>query len=122
MGNELYVKIGKRIQSARKEAGLSQQEVADQMKLSDVGYGMFERGARQISIEYLVDLSRILSKPVTYFLGIPSDLTPDEEEALHLYRSIGSKGLKGVAIASLKSLADVPDEIKPVKPATSRQG
>ena len=52
-----YAKIGKRIRRARERLGLSQRDVAEQLSLSDVGYGAFERGDRQISIEYLFALS-----------------------------------------------------------------
>lgn len=91
MSENVYVAIGKRIRAARLKAGLTQQDVADQLKLTNVGFGAFERGDRQISVEYLVAIADILGHPVTYFLGIPEELTTDEKDLIRLYRAASRK-------------------------------
>jgi transcriptional regulator with XRE-family HTH domain len=67
---ELKKEIGKKLKRAREGKGLSQEELAKQIGLSKVGYGAFERGSNLIALNYLLELSRILQKPVTYFFPI----------------------------------------------------
>jgi transcriptional regulator with XRE-family HTH domain len=100
---EIYVNIGKRIRRAREHAGMSQQQVADQIGLSDVGYGAFERGTRQISLEYLFALSRVLHRSVPWFLGLDSDLSEEEDRLLSLYRS-APPGAKEMVLATVEAM------------------
>jgi transcriptional regulator with XRE-family HTH domain len=94
--------IGKRIRSARVAAGLTQREVAEALKLSHVGFGDIERGKNEPSLQYLEHLSRILGKPVTWFLGIETDLAEDEEELLHAYRQISDDRIKALLLNMAK--------------------
>ena len=54
--------------AAREEAGLSRADVGAALGLSERGYGHLEAGRHLLSIEYLLQLPRILGKSVTYFL------------------------------------------------------
>jgi transcriptional regulator with XRE-family HTH domain len=62
--------IGRRIQRARKEAGMTQGDLGrawggkSHAAVSDV-----ERGATSVAASSLAELSKILGKPVTYFFG-----------------------------------------------------
>ncbi len=70
-----YVKIGRKLQEAREEAGLSQEELAKQIGCTQASLSNYERGRRRL---YLADLQRIgqlLGKQLTYFL----DETEEEE-------------------------------------------
>lgn len=69
--NQLKETIGRRLKQARKECDLTQDEVAERLGLSSVGYGSFERGANLIALNHLIEVSRILGKPLTYFLPTP---------------------------------------------------
>lgn len=97
--------ISQRLVEARKDLGMSQQDVADKLGLSQVGYGDFERGRTLPSIDYLMEVARILQKPVTYFLGIDGDLPPDEGELLAIYRSIPRSEAREIAVDVLRQLA-----------------
>jgi transcriptional regulator with XRE-family HTH domain len=99
--------IGKRIRSARVAAGLTQREVAEALKLSHVGFGDIERGKNEPSLQYLEHLSRILGKPVTWFLGIETELADDEAELLHAYRSIEDEALRRLALKVVKEAAGI---------------
>lgn len=70
--------IGHKLKQARQEAGYTQDEMADLLGLSQVGYSAFERGRTLISIEYLLQLPRILDRPITYFLP-DSAVSPAEK-------------------------------------------
>lgn len=76
---DIRKEIGRKLKEARREMEYSQEEVADQLGLSKVGYGAFERGDNLISIEYLLQLPRILDRPITYFLP-DSAVSPAEKQ------------------------------------------
>jgi transcriptional regulator with XRE-family HTH domain len=72
-----YEKIGKKLQEAREEAGLSQEELARKIGCTQASLSNYELGKRRL---YLADLQRIgqlLGKQITYFL----DESPGQESA-----------------------------------------
>ena len=86
----LAVTIANRLRNAREGAGLKQEDVAQALRLSPVGYDHFERGDRLIGVEYLVRLAKLYGKPVAWFLGMPSieGLTAEEDDIVHEYRKM----------------------------------
>ena len=72
----LKTEIGNRLKMAREESGYSQQNLADLIGLTKVGYGALERGQNLVSLQHLIPLARILNKPLAYFL--PSHVSPEE--------------------------------------------
>jgi len=81
-------RIAQRIKAARKAAHLTQQDVADRLGMSDVGFGDIERGKSQPNIEYLFQLSSILGRSVEHLLGLDNGLSADEDELLARYRTL----------------------------------
>lgn len=68
-----YEEIGRKLQKAREEAGLSQEELAKKLGCTQASLSNYELGKRRL---YLADLQRIgnlLGKPVTYFLENSED-------------------------------------------------
>lgn len=64
-------KFGERIRSLRKEAGLSQEELADAAGLHRTYIGAIERGERNISLINIVQLARALRvKPASLLEGL----------------------------------------------------
>jgi transcriptional regulator with XRE-family HTH domain len=61
--------VGGRLRQARVEAGLTQEALAEQLGLTGVGYGGMERGRTLIGVDVLLEVCRILGRPVTYFIG-----------------------------------------------------
>jgi transcriptional regulator with XRE-family HTH domain len=88
MADALKKKIGARLRQAREDKGLTQEDVAHLLGLTDVGYGAYERGQRLIPVDFLIKLTGILDRSVNYFLDspAPNGLTPEEEEIVKLYR------------------------------------
>ena len=74
---KLKAEIGKKLKAAREEKGMSQEHVATMLGLSKVGYGALERGKNLIGLQYLVMLTFILEKPITFFL--PSHVLTEAE-------------------------------------------
>ncbi len=75
--DKLKEEIGDKLREAREEKSMSQDEVAKMLGLSKVGYGALERGKNLISLNYLIALTYILQKPITYF--IPGQYLTEEE-------------------------------------------
>jgi transcriptional regulator with XRE-family HTH domain len=64
-----YKLIGKRIKEARKEAGLTQEKMAEILDVS-IGYvSQVERGTTKISLDLLGAVSSILKKDLSYFVS-----------------------------------------------------
>ena len=85
-GDNLEIAL-RRVREARKEAGLSQAELGDKLGMSRAGYGHLESGTNLMTLEDLFQISRILGRPVEYFLGLDTELTEDEGQLLALYRT-----------------------------------
>lgn len=73
--------MGPRIAALRREAGLSQAELAKRLQVSPSAMGMYEQGRREPSAEILVAISRELDVSTDYLLtGIPKSAA--EEDAM----------------------------------------
>ena len=71
---------GARIAALRRQAGMSQAQLAARLGVSASAVGMYEQGRREPSGDVLVELGRIFGVSVDYILtGTPS---PQEEERL----------------------------------------
>ena len=92
--------MGARIAALRREAGLSQAELAQRLRISASAMGMYEQGRREPSIQTLVKLAQTLGVTTDYLLtGVPG---PEQAEAMH--RMLLSR----ITAADLR-LADRPD-------------
>lgn len=60
--------LGPRIAAARKQAGLSQAELAERLKISPSAMGMYEQGRREPSVQTLVALATELGVSTDYLL------------------------------------------------------
>lgn len=94
----------RRLRAARQEAGLSQEEVGKRLGLSRSGYAHLEDGSRLLTLDDLAHLSRILSRPVEYFLGLDTGLTGREERVVTLFRLAESAGYGDVVIGAVHAL------------------
>lgn len=70
--------IGERIAQKRKELGMSQEALGEQLGVSRQAIYKWESGAALPEIEKLVALSRIFSVPVGWLLGVEED-TPGQD-------------------------------------------
>lgn len=62
--------FGKRLRCARTSTGLHQKEVASKINLSTSGYGYYEQGRSEPSLETLKQIALILNVSTDYLLGI----------------------------------------------------
>lgn len=78
-----YKTIGLNIRAARREAGLTQEQVAEQLKMSQLHFGRLERGERPASLEQIAQIAQALHVPLAVLLNgcvIDEDFSarPDE--------------------------------------------
>lgn len=66
---EIDAAIGKRIQQRRKETGLSAEELAEKIGVSQQQFSRYERGATKINIAHLVNIAVILDTPISWFFA-----------------------------------------------------
>ncbi len=98
--------IGLRVQAARKETGLSQEDLGRRLGLSKGGYGQYERGLHPFTADQLFQLASILDRSVQYFLGLDNGLTPDEDRMLSLYRRARAMGLEDLFTRMAEAITD----------------
>lgn len=68
-----YKEIGRRLQKAREEAGLSQEELARKLGCTQASLSNYELGKRRIYSADLQRIGEILGKSITYFLENPEE-------------------------------------------------
>ena len=64
-----YKTIGQNIRLARREAGLTQEQIAEKLKMSQLHFGRLERGERPASLEQIAQIARTLSVPLASLLN-----------------------------------------------------
>ena len=72
--------LGQRIAQKRKELGLSQESLGEQLGVSRQAIYKWENGVSLPELEKLLSLSRIFSVPVGWLLGAEDPL-PQEDQA-----------------------------------------
>ena len=65
-----------RIRDLREDHDLTQQQVADYLKIRQNTYSQYETGSRQIPVEVLVALAVLYKTSTDYLLGITDCKTP----------------------------------------------
>ena len=66
--------LGQRIRSARRDAGLSQGQLAGALNTTQSAISLYEAGQRSVGIDMLLNVARILNRPLHYFLGEDGDM------------------------------------------------
>ncbi len=75
----IYKNIGKKIQLAREEAGLSQEELASRLGYTQAALSNYELGKRRLYLANIEQIARELNKPLNYFLD-ESTVTANAEQ------------------------------------------
>ena len=72
--------IGSRIAALRRGAGLSQAQLAQQLKISPSAIGMYEQGRREPGAQMLAELSRLFGVSIDYLVTGKPELPADEQQ------------------------------------------
>jgi transcriptional regulator with XRE-family HTH domain len=97
--------VTERVIQAREAAGLSKTDLAAKLGLSKQGYQAYERYQVHFTVAQIFTIARIVGRPVEYFLGLDTGLTPDEERALSYYRAAREEGRGEITLRTLAALA-----------------
>ena len=73
----VFREIGKRIQQAREEDGITQEELAARLGCTQSALSNYELGKRRLYLNLLTQIARVLNRPLEYFM----DTTGDEDAA-----------------------------------------
>lgn len=97
------IRLGKRIQRARKEAGLTQEELSLKIGLSLSHYQAFENGYRGTTLSNIYKIAVILDRSLDYLFGLEvcgktdvfpdilkliNRMTPEEQQRLHAHLAL----------------------------------
>lgn len=74
-----YKSIGRQLQLAREEAGLSQEQLAARVGCSQSTLSNYEKGKRRIYLAQLEKIAEVLQKPIDHFMQ-PVQERPDAVE------------------------------------------
>ena len=85
--------LGIRIAALRREAGLSQAQLAQKLQISPSAMGMYEQGRREPSLQLLGDISKIFGVSTDYLItGIPHPQDAATVEQLLTGRILSAEG------------------------------
>ena len=65
-----------RLRDLREDHDLSQQYVADYLKMKQPQYSRYERGLRDIPTDILIQLAKLYNTSTDYLLGLTSEIKP----------------------------------------------
>ena len=86
------MEFSERLKDLRKQAGLTQVDVAEKLGISQPAYASWERGVKKPTQENLVKIAQILNVSVDYLVGNSEEKT-DELDNIELLFRMNSNGL-----------------------------
>ena len=86
------MEFSERLKDLRKQAGLTQVDVAEKLGISQPAYASWERGIKKPTQENLVKIAQVLNVSVDYLVGNSEERT-DELDNIELLFRMNSKGL-----------------------------
>lgn len=86
------MEFSERLKKLRKQAQLTQVDVAEKLGISQPAYASWERGVKKPTQENLVKIAQILNVSVDYLVG-NSEEKSDEIDNIELLFRMNSKGL-----------------------------
>lgn len=86
------MEFSERLKDLRKQAELTQVDVAEKLGISQPAYASWERGVKKPTQENLVKIAQILNVSVDYLVGNSEERT-DELDNIELLFRMNSKGL-----------------------------
>ncbi len=67
VSDTIRARRGARMFARRRQMGISQGEIGNELEMSGAGYGMYERGINGIDIDHLPTIARHLDVPIKWF-------------------------------------------------------
>lgn len=114
-------KIGKKIRQLRSLSGLSQDNVADEIGMSNGNYGKIERGEIDIDSTRLIALAKVLKVSVGDFFEEPSKANLKEAKSEYGYATKEEVANLAHAILKLTKAVERIEEQLPKKAASKKK-
>ena len=108
------MEFSERLKDLRKQAGLTQVDVAEKLGISQPAYASWERGVKKPTQENLVKIAQILNVSVDYLVGNSNEENTNKElEDIELLFRMNTRGLTDEEKAIFKKeLIDFMEERK----------
>lgn len=87
------MEFSERLKTLRKEAGLTQVDVASKLGISQPAYASWERGVKKPTQENLVKIAQVLNVSIDYLVGNSDEKIEDELDNVEFLFRMNSKGL-----------------------------
>lgn len=87
------MEFSERLKKLRKDAGLTQVDVANKLGISQPAYASWERGIKKPTQDNLVKIAQILNTSVDYLVGNSDEKKEDELDNVEFLFRMNSKGL-----------------------------
>ncbi len=71
-----FKEIGKKIQQAREEKGLTQVGLAQTLGITQAALSNYELGKRRLYLHQIEEIARLLSKDLEYFISSDDEVVP----------------------------------------------
>ena len=81
-----FSEVGKRIQQAREEKGLTQAELAARLDCTQSALSNYELGKRKPNLDLLNEIAEVLNKPLDYFFESVAANKDNSADGLRLPR------------------------------------
>lgn len=100
-----FKEIGRKIQEAREETGLTQADLAKALGLTQAALSNYELGKRRLYLHQIEKISHLLGRDLAYFVG-PGDEdpsrahvqgSPDRERIMRRIAEVGDEDLRDIS-------------------------
>lgn len=87
------MEFSERLKNLRKQAHLTQVDVAEKLGISQPAYASWERGAKRPTQDNLVKIAQVLNVSIDYLVGNSDEKKEDELDNVELLFRMNSNGL-----------------------------
>lgn len=103
-----FKEIGRKIQKAREERGLTQAELAQALGITQAGLSNYELGKRRIYLHQIERIAEILGKDIGYFTSLSEAAEQNAESSQSLREAVLERiaGLSDEDLAHVKLFVD----------------
>ena len=90
--NQIDISLGGRLREKRTSIGWSQEQLAEKLQIDPKDIYAYEKGAKRITADRLLRLSKILGVKPVYFFGFEDDRRPANRDGAYL--TLPDQGLR----------------------------